>query len=248
MTPDIVVDVGNTRIKWGHPGRVQSLPPDDPAAWGKALNFIGMADVRWAVAGVHPARRDRFVEWAKTRGTVLIIDNYTQIPLTIEVDEPAGVGIDRLLNAVGFWPYLGGDSNTPGVLIDVGTAVTIDLLLEGHRFVGGAILPGPRLMFDSLHRHTAKLPMIDVVEVPNAEPPGKNTRDAMLVGVMAAIMGAADFLVREYTSATDNPPWVMLTGGALGALANFEFADVRNVLTDHHLTLDGIRRTAQALP
>lgn len=255
MTPDVVVDVGNSRIKWGWSwagGReIRSLPPDDPAVWADTLAPIRRekgGPLRWAVAGVHPERRDRFAVWAGHHGTVAVIDDWRKLPIEVDVDEPDAVGIDRLLNAVGFWPHLGSDSNTPGIVIDVGTAVTIDLILEGRRFVGGAILPGPRLMADGLHRHTAKLPLVDLGEVPNVDPPGRNTRDAIAVGVMAAVLGAAEFLVREYTSPDDTPPWVMMTGGALGGLADLHFEGVGNVLTDPHLTLDGIRRAAMELP
>jgi type III pantothenate kinase len=253
MTPDVVVDIGNTRIKFGwciadEITRTASLPSDDQGAWGVQLATWGLSRrLRWAVASVHPERLNQFREWAAARGDeVVAIDDWRQLPVRVEVDEPGKVGIDRLLNAVAFRPLL--PKGTPGVIIDVGTAITVDLLDERHTFVGGAILPGPRLMFESLHRQTAKLPLIDLHQVPNDDPPGRNTRDAMAAGVMAAVMGGADFLVREYASLCSNPPWVMMTGGALGALADYHFDHGGNTQTDPTLTLDGIRIAAEGLP
>jgi type III pantothenate kinase len=253
VTPDVVVDIGNTRIKWGWypPGHWMlsaSLPPDDPQAWAARLQSIDLSPpIRWAVASVHPERLRRFCDWVTGRGEpVLTIEDYRQLPLSVRVDEPDRVGIDRLLNAVGFCHEL--PDGVPGIIIDVGTAATVDLLDEDHAFAGGAILPGPRLMFESLHRQTAKLPLIELHQVPSGDPPGKNTRDAMVVGVMASLTGAADFLVRAYAGLCQKPPWVMMTGGALGPLADYHFDGVGNTMTSRTLTLEGIRLAAEALP
>lgn len=253
MTPDVVVDIGNSRMKWGRcidlgVERPVSLPSDDPAAWDAQLAAWGISGrLRWAVASVHPERLARFEKWAIARGDeVLAISEYLQLELAIDVEQPETVGIDRLLNAVAFLQQL--PEGSAGVIIDVGTAITIDLIDERHVFVGGAILPGPRLMFESLHRQTAKLPLLDLHEVPNEDPPGRNTRDAMMVGVMAAIGGAAEFLVREYGGLRSDTLWVMMTGGALGVLADWHFGDVGNILTNPTLTLDGLRIAAEALP
>ena len=69
MTPAVVVDVGNTRLKWGWwpPGgnrlEMASLPHDDAAAWDAAVPRPGQ--LSWAVAGVNPAVLER---WAKRDG------------------------------------------------------------------------------------------------------------------------------------------------------------------------------------
>ena len=74
MSPRLVADVGNTRIKWGvcaadRLSAAVAVPPDDPAAWADQLARWGLADPQtWAVAGVHPARRDRLVAWLRERG------------------------------------------------------------------------------------------------------------------------------------------------------------------------------------
>ncbi|MDB5311442.1 MAG: coaX [Gemmataceae bacterium] len=252
MTPDVVVDIGNSRIKFARcladrVALVASLPSGDPTAWDDQLSSWEVPrPLRWAVASVHPERLDRFHDWITARGDEIVaVNNYKQLPLRIGVREPAKVGIDRLLNAVALLPRL--PKGTPGIVVDVGTAITVDLVNDHHVFVGGAILPGPRLMFESLHQQTAKLPRIDLHEVPVEDPPGANTRDAMIVGVMAAVMGGAELLVDRYASLSPRPPWVVLTGGALGGLADYHFEDVGKTLTDRTLTLEGIRLVAETL-
>src|ERR1700688_4046772 len=75
MKPSLVVDVGNSRIKWGRCAdgsasiaAVASLPPEDPEAWQRQFNEWGLGHgENWLVSGVHPERRDRLIEWLRER-------------------------------------------------------------------------------------------------------------------------------------------------------------------------------------
>ncbi|HET6575452.1 MAG TPA: type III pantothenate kinase [Fimbriiglobus sp.] len=253
MTPDVVVDVGNTRIKWGlvEVGSVRllaSLPHSNPGAWAEQLAAWHLdRTVRWAAAGVQPGELATFERWAESRGDeVRVISSYKHLPIALDVDEPAKVGIDRLLNAVAAKFHTG--PGISAVVIDVGTAVTVDLLDEGV-FAGGAIFPGPRLMAKSLNDHTAKLPLVEPAPVPPGRAWGANTREAIEVGLAAAVIGAADHLVREMAERVKPLRWVFVTGGAHGYFGEFKFASVgAKVVTTYKLTLEGIRVTAEALP
>ncbi|MBA4190454.1 MAG: hypothetical protein C0467_20905 [Planctomycetaceae bacterium] len=253
MTPDVVVDIGNTRIKWGWMPegaiglKVASLPPDDETAWNNHLTTLPKSESRsWAVASVHPARLERFSAWAKARGEALQVIDRSHIPLNLDVDEPLKVGIDRLLNALAARRRC--PEGEPVVIIDAGSAVTVDLLDEHNVFRGGAILPGPRLMARSLHEYTAKLPELPIHEIPSKDPPGRNTEDAITVGIMAALMGGCAMLVEEYMGKCSQPPTVLMTGGALGYLVDFDFANGTQAGGPFPLTLEGIRIAAEALP
>lgn len=256
MTPTVVVDIGNTRVKFAlsdesaelDERHIARLPAGDSAAWETQLRQWGVTGVAaWEVASVHPERLAELRAWiAGRREPVRVVNHYRQIPLPLDVEFPERVGLDRLLNALAVKHFL--PPGTPAAVIDVGTAVTIDWLDECHVFQGGAIFPGPRLMFDSLHRHTAKLPLVETHAVPAVELPGKQTRHAMEAGVMAAQLGAAEYLVREYARTAGIPPWVVLTGGALGALTDYNFPGVGHRRTDPLLTLRGIRLAARTIP
>lgn len=252
MTPDVVVDIGNSRMKWGQclPGagmRVSSLPLDDVPVWDEEIRRLSVAaGTTWAVAAVNPPVADRFLDWVASRGYFAILIERGNIPLDIAVDEPEQVGIDRLLNALAARRRC--PEGEPVVIIDVGSAVTVDLLDEQNRFRGGAIFPGPRLMARALHNYTAKLPDLPIDEVPSIDPPGRNTRDAITAGVMAAIMGGCAMLVDEYIGLSSRPPTVLMTGGALGYLIDFDFAAGTRAGGPFPLTLEGIRIAAEALP
>lgn len=251
MTPDVVVDIGNTRIKCGfcHAGQITSsasLDADDSHSWERSLPDGAKWGTVWVVASVHPERLVQLQKWASDLGVAVhVIDNFRQLALQVNVELPERVGIDRLQNAVAAKCVL--PVATPGIVVDVGTAVTIDYLDADHVFQGGAILPGPRLMFEAMHRHTAKLPLIATHEIPRLQPPGKNTHDAMSVGVMAAQIGAVEFLVRDYASRFATPPWLFITGGAVGSLHGHNFPGVDQVVFDPLLTLKGILLAAEGL-
>jgi type III pantothenate kinase len=252
VTPDVVVDIGNSRMKWGRcaDGRVVemvSLTLDEPAAWTIQAATWGLkSPLDWAVASVNPDVAARFHRWAAdSGGTVLLINDHRSIPLYLAVDAPEQVGVDRLLNAFAAHCIA---SPRAAVAVSVGTAVTVDLVDEAGTFRGGVIFPGPRLMAESLHAHTAKLPLVDAATLPTVVAPGKHTAEAILAGIRAAVVGGVALVVTHYAEHAKSP-WVFVTGGAAGDLGGFQFgrqfAGTRFVPT---LTLDGIRIAAEALP
>jgi type III pantothenate kinase len=126
----IVVDVGNTRIKWGWcaGGAVRksaALPPDDAVAWQQQLEAWTAADpLTWVVSGVHPGRRDRLVDWLRRDGhAVQVVTSGQQLPLDIGVTHPDKVGIDRLLNAVAVNARR--PAGSPAVIVDAGSALPL---------------------------------------------------------------------------------------------------------------------------
>src|SRR5258708_516602 len=107
----LVVDVGNTRIKWGLCDTASvvasaALPPDDPAAWQRQLDAWRLGSrLTWTLGGVHPARRDRLGDWLRQRGDhVKVLASPAHLPLQVALLDPEKAGIDRLLNAVAATP------------------------------------------------------------------------------------------------------------------------------------------------
>jgi type III pantothenate kinase len=255
VTPDVVVDVGNSRIKWGWkpsgdgPMEMASLPPDDEAAWGaQAKKLPFWTPISWAVASVHPARLERFTTWATRVPSRLRVIEHSQIPLTVNVDEPDKVGIDRLLGAVAAKAMT--TTGMPAITVDVGTAVTVNLIDAHGVFQGGAIFPGPRLMGRVLHEHTAKLPLIDLTGHPYEDTfPPKNTAAAIRFGIDSAVLGGVNTLLSLLADKECRvPPLLLLTGGACHLLDGCIFPSVAEQRFVPTLTLEGIRIAAEALP
>lgn len=246
MKPNVVVDVGNTQIKWGlcADGAVQatcSLPPDDPSAWTRQLQQWPTARGAWVVSSVHPPRRDRIVEWLRANAQqVHLLEDPKDLPLRVLVARPDHVGVDRLLDAVAANSRR--TDGIPAVVIDAGSAVTVDLVDADGAFAGGAILPGMRLMAKALHDYTALLPLIPPPDQPPPIP-GTTTPAAMDLGIFWSAAGGILALVREYESFCRSGMDVFLTGG--------DGPRLRAVLPEAQLwpamTLEGIRLSAEAL-
>ena len=249
MRPDVVVDVGNTAVKWGRVAdgavsEVAGLPPDDFEAWARQRAAWNLGSgLAWAVAGVHPVRRDRLAAWLGDRGdSVTVLCDPSCLPLRVPLPRPDQVGIDRLLDAVaanGRRP-----AGRPAVAVDAGTAVTVDWVDAEGDFRGGAILPGLGLMARSLHDYTALLPR---VTPPGRPPPvpGDATTSAIEAGIYHAAAGGVLSLIRAYRVWADADPVVFLTGGDAPALLPALGAGVEHWPA---MTLEGIRRSAEALP
>jgi type III pantothenate kinase len=245
VSPDVVVDIGNTRIKWGRvcDGRLTdaaSLDADDVSAWQRQAT--AWADPAcWVLAGVQPQTRARLAQWLTSRGhRAHVLDSFRQLPICLKVEAPEKVGLDRLLDAVAVNTRRAAGHGA--VIIDAGTAVTVDLLDASGVFRGGAIMPGLRLMAEALHRHTALLPLVVVAE--RVDPPGASTIPAIGAGVFHSVLGGIESLARTLRAQCDAPCEFYLGGGDARLLApNVSFpAQVWQTMT-----LEGILRSAEAL-
>jgi type III pantothenate kinase len=249
MSPDIVVDVGNTRVKWGRcvdraVAAAASLPHDDTAAWQRQLDEWGLAGpLGWVVSGVHPVTRDRLIDWARRRGDmVFLLERAAQLPLAVRLEHPDRAGIDRLLNAVAV-----NSRRTPSraaLAVDAGSAVTVDLIDADGAFCGGAIFPGLRLMTRALREHTALLPLV-AIQRPLPSLPGPSTTAAVEAGVYWTVAGGIAAIVRRLQPAVGPGPEVFLGGGD-GPL--LQPALEGSVIPWPNMTLEGLRLAAEALP
>ena len=156
------------------------------------------------------------------------------IPIGRQLDPEAIVGEDRLLNAAAAYDVLG----QACVIVDAGTAVTVDFVDGAGTFHGGAIAPGAQLMLDSLHRDTDLLPEVEFARP--VECIGHNTSEAMRTGVYHGLRGMLRELVEHYAEQAGTYPTVIATGGD-GALLFRDYDLVDRVVPD--LTLMGLAVT-----
>lgn len=255
MKPAVVVDIGNSLIKWGRCDAAAvvekvSLPPDDAVAWERQMQAWNLpAPTAWAVAGVHRARVESLVRWLRERGNeVLVLDRAAQLPLVVRVDNPDHVGIDRLLNAVaaqrGQLTGRKRRKSAPAIIVDAGSAITVDWVDSTGVFRGGAILPGVRLMAQALHDYTDLLPLVEISEAP-AEL-GTSTPAALRAGIFNAAVGGIAVLIGCYKDHSSLEPDIFLTGGD-GALLHHSTIARKSALWPL-MTLEGIRVAAEAQP
>ncbi|MBL9121648.1 MAG: type III pantothenate kinase [Phycisphaerae bacterium] len=159
------------------------------------------------------------------------------VPIGEALDPETLVGVDRLLNAAAAWDRL----KQACVIIDAGTAVTVDFVDGEGTFHGGAIAPGLAMQLKALHQHTDALPAIEFRK-PTGEAWGRNTVDAMLRGVYEGVRGLAWRLVERYAEQYGAFPLVIATGGDADALFG-EDELVNRIVPD--LTLQGMAVAAR---
>lgn len=251
-TPLIAVDIGNTRTKFGlfaEQSAAVELPlPDRTLDFGgDVTNFddveswlkpYPVAEVQWRIATVNRPVGSLLIDWLRQRqaGDVARFVTSRDLPLEVALPRPDMVGIDRLLAAVG-----ANALRAPGraaVVVDLGTAIKVDLVSPQGVFLGGAIMPGISLSARALHEFTDLLPLITMDGL--AHPPealGTSTVDAMRSGLFWGAVGAARELIERFREITDGEPQVFLTGGAAASVATLLAADCSHV---PHLVLAGL--------
>lgn len=238
--PLIVVDIGNTRVKWGYcaADRIverMALPADDESAWDAQAAAWNVTSSEFVIASVQPVTRERFVRWLDAhRRSHRVIQRHEQIPIETAVDNPDHVGVDRLLDAVAANSRRGGGQRA--LFVDAGSAITVNLVDETGVFRGGAISPGLRLMTQSLREHTALLPAVEIHE--RLSPPGTTTVAAIASGVFHAAVGGIDRLLAEMNC---DGAAVFITGGD-AALLGPHLKTPAEIWPE--MTLEGLRITA----
>lgn len=130
--------------------------------------------------------------------------------LNIKYKNPNEVGADRIANAIG---AVNAFPNKNMIIIDMGTATTLDAVTRKRDYLGGAILPGLRLGMESLRSNTAKLMEVDI-ESP-ALYVGRSTRESIQSGLLFGQLGALKEIIygMRQEAFRDEPVLIIGTGG-----------------------------------
>lgn len=151
--------------------------------------------------------------------------------LNIRMDVPSQVGADRIVIAVAALA----EHKAPLILMDMGTATTIEVVEPDNLYVGGVIFPGVRLSLDALTSHTAQLPGISLDRPKQVI--GKNTVDCMRSGMMFGTAAMIDGLIDRMEEELGHSATIIATGG----MAQFVLPLCRHdILLDKNLLLKGL--------
>lgn len=257
----LAVAVGNTRTRLGVFHGVElsdpaSLPNDDlPALAAAVLKAAeGEHGVSIVIGDVNPRVADALQKALEDAGeeNVYRIGTDIEVPMQHSLVDASTLGMDRLLCAYGAHAR----AKQACIVVDAGTAVTVDFVDGEGVFHGGVIAPGLNMMLAALHEKTAKLPKVEYqpVEAERNEagtpnPFGQSTRDAMLLGVTNAVRGLVYHTAERYAEFFGAYPQVVATGGDAAALFGPEVADggglVESIVPD--LQLIGILEVCRAV-
>ncbi len=273
----VAVDIGNSRIKAGWfddigscefekaaelPIIAAGLPrPLDTITFGSHLldeeqtgraleDWLAahpqLVDLPWVLSSVHRRRSEllaKVLQQLAGRSPRWLTCHDLAIP--IRVNRPEQVGMDRLMGAVAANQLRSAHERV--IVVDFGSAITIDLIAHDGGFEGGAILPGVAMGARALRAGTDALPESSLVEL--VEPPpviGKSTMDAIDAGLYWGAVGAIRQIIETMIEVAGPAARVLLTGGAAPAVAariSMEGVEVHHV---PHLILAGIAIAARS--
>jgi len=162
-------------------------------------------------------RLQRVLERTKSVGSVFPLTYEKKLGVEISYPRPAEIGQDRLANAAGAHALVG----SPAIVIDMGTAVTFDIVTRKGGYEGGIIAPGVEVMRRYLHEQTALLPLLDSnLDVPRAI--GQSTLEAMRIGTVIGFGGMIRALLSavmaELAARGEPPSRILATGGSADLL------------------------------
>ncbi|MFT6558513.1 type III pantothenate kinase [Sneathiella sp.] len=151
--------------------------------------------------------------------------------MTPQIDNPQEAGADRLVDAVAAHSKYGG----PLIVLDFGTATTLDVVDEQGNYAGGIIAPGVNLSLDALHSAAAKLPRI-AIEKPR-QVIGKNTLECMQSGIFWGYISMIEGLINRIREEYGLPLKTVATGGLASLFGRHtDYID----FIDKDLTLSGL--------
>jgi len=183
------------------------------------LDGVTLGDVdAISLASVVPALTATVETIAERRGRTLVVAGAGTVPVAIRVERADEVGADRLVNVLAAARLYG----TPAVVMDLGTATTLECVASDGAYVGGAIAPGLELGLEALAARTAKLPRIELRTPDRAI--GRNTVQQMqagtIFGYQALAAGLLERVRGELAEASGVAPdavKAILTGGLSAA-------------------------------
>jgi type III pantothenate kinase len=245
----LAVDVGNTQTHFGafdgerlvehwRFATVRTSTSDELGAALRALlDLRGLAfdDIDASiVSSTVPQLRP---EWTAMAARYLghdmpVVGPGVRTGMPIRIDNPRELGADRLVNAVAAYEKVGG----PVVVVDLGTALTFDVVSAAGEYIGGIIAPGVEISMEALTQRAAALPKIDLT--PPRSLIGKGTVDAIRSGVIYGFAGQVDAIVGRLRDELGEETEAIATGGLANAIVPYceTIDDV-----DEDLTLTGLR-------
>ncbi len=233
---NLVIDIGNSQAKLAVFDGSEilhsiSLPVIEPATLRELLNRFPINNA--ILSTVRKDDQELISLLAEGLVFFLQLDAHTPLPFENLYKTRETLGMDRLAAAAAAGDVYPGKNV---LIIDLGSAITIDMINDRNQYLGGNISPGMKMRFSALNHFTANLPLIEPGETDDF--PGQTSTDAIRAGVISGIF----FELQEYLNLLSmryNDLKVVMTGGD----ADFFVRKLKNhIFVDSNLILKGLNR------
>ncbi len=232
---DVVIDVGNTRMKVAlfTDSKLDGVLSFSNKSKKKVLDVIDESSASRAIMSNVAKMRKELLKGLDDRLEFVLMTPSINVPITVDYKTKNSLGTDRLANAVSAAKFYPGKNV---LIIDFGTCVKYDLVSQEGKYLGGAISPGLQMRFRSMSKMTKRLPLIENWKNSEKVWPGNTTRSSMVAGVMQGLEAEIMHYINEGNNRYENLT-VVATGGDY---AYFEKAFKNIIFADPYLTLRGL--------
>ncbi len=233
---NLIVDIGNSLVKVAVMERGAVVEYAKSENWDEeiAKKFAFKYDIsRAIVCSTRGVQIEVEKSLRRVVGDCLIFDANVDVPLRVGYSTPHTLGRDRLAAAVGAREIYGeGDM----LIVDFGTAITIDLISRDGGFEGGAISAGVTMRFKALNNYTANLPLcepsVEVLDI------ARSTKDAIIQGVMNGVCYEIEGYISRFLQKYDKLSIIFVGGDA----KFFEKRIKNAIFANQELVLVGLDR------
>jgi type III pantothenate kinase len=230
----LAIDVGNTQTHLGvfhgqdltHEWRMSTRP--DRTADELALisgQFLGLADLSFsreitgvAICSVVPPLTQEIRQMTERYFgfPAVVVEPGTKTGIAIKIDNPREVGADRIANAVAANDMFPGE---PSIVVDFGTAITVDAVSAKGEYLGGAITPGLETAAGALYQATAQIRRVELIAPGHAI--GKSTIQAVQSGIVYGSAALIDGLIERISKGIGGNANVIATGGQAAIVVEY---------------------------
>ncbi|HVT90252.1 MAG TPA: type III pantothenate kinase [Tepidisphaeraceae bacterium] len=213
----VVLNLGNTRLaigafKAGELVSTARISNNRPAEWTTAIEQAWnlLPGHKAVIAASVSPKLEKTLEQTIDQSLnqqLQWVGRQIDLPIEVATENPRQTGIDRVLNVAAAYEQM----EKACIVVDAGTAITIDCCNDKGEFVGGAIAPGIEMQLDALHDRTAALPRVDFAIPQNAC--GRSTAEAIQSGVYHGIRGLVKEIAEGYAMQLSTWPEIIGTGG-----------------------------------
>lgn len=245
----LAIDIGNTQTVIGlhdkdkllHHWRLETKKERTGDEWGvflkELLQFakLGLDVIKGIVISnvvpqMQPAISSLCSRYLKLKP--VLVGSEIKIDMPIETDNPQEVGADRIVNAVAAFHHY----KTDLIIVDLGTATTLDYVSNQGEYCGGVIMPGVGISAEALFTKAAQLPRVEIAKPKRVI--GKNTVECMQSGLYYGYVGMIDSMIDRMNKEIGKPTKVIATGG-LSSLIAKDSKKIDHV--EEFLTLEGLK-------
>lgn len=243
------VDIGNTAIKFNRvkDGKLAGSPEIFPLERANQIaaqeTLAAAGDVIIGCSGSQKIADDLAAQIFARGDEALVLSRDCILPFKSDY-APGEAGVDRLANIAA---AIESAQKGPAIVIDAGSAITVEMIGNNAHFRGGVILPGFALQARTLNQGTALLPSIDTADTSiKSTLPGTNTATAIRAGIQYSCIGAVEKIIQEYLAQPGMADaQITATGGDALQIASALTKVYPQITIDPQLTLRGLLELAR---